>query len=308
VAKKHRKLTSKYLTIAVVLAFFLALIAYLLHDENVAVLNAKGTIAIQQKQLLITVTLLMLIVVIPVFFMAFWFAYKYRESNKKASYSPKWDSNKLMEFTWWAIPFLIISVIGLMTWQSSHNLDPFKPIVAQNNPITIQVVSLQWKWLFIYPDQQIATLNYINIPRDTPINFVITSDAPMNSFWVPQLGGQIYAMPGMSTQLYLMADEIGSYRGVSANISGEGFAGMNFMVNSKTEVDFYQWVAKTKLSDNSLTFDKYKNLAKPSKNTPPIAYVTSDSQLYDKILMKYMMPMSGSESEYNRHLEVNHGH
>jgi len=186
----------------------------------------------------------------------------------------------------------IILILAVLTWNSSHDLDPFKPIVSDKPPITIQVVALQWKWLFIYPQQNIASVNIIQFPNQTPINFEVTADAPMNSFWIPQLGGQIYAMPGMSTQLHLMADTEGTYRGSSANISGKGFAGMNFSAKSTSQADFDQWVALVHQTRNNLSLAKYNNLAKPSQNNPLSYYSSSQSGLYDRVVMKYMMPAS----------------
>lgn len=263
-------------------------LAYILQGTNVAVLTPKGPIARQEMQLLITITLLMLIVVVPVFVMTFFIAWKYRASNTKARYTPDWDHNTAAEIIWWGIPLLLIGVISVITWQSSHTLDPFKPLDSAVKPITIQVVALQWKWLFIYPEQGIATVNYVQFPKNTPVNFVITSDAPMNSFWIPQLGGQIYAMSGMSTQLHLMADEIGTYRGTSVNISGSGYAGMNFVAAASSQPDFDSWVATVKSLPTPLTVQEYDQLQQPSKNNLAASYSQIQPNLYDKVVMKYM--------------------
>jgi len=182
------------------------LVAGYLHGHSIAVLNPQGFIANKERGLIVTITLLMLIVVIPVFALTFAIAWKYREGNTAARYSPEWDHNRWVEAVWWAVPLVLITVISMISWSSSHELDPFRPLRSANPPITIQVVALQWKWLFIYPDQNIATVNFVQFPANTPVDFQITSDAPMNSFWIPQLGGQIYAMAGMSTQLHLMEE------------------------------------------------------------------------------------------------------
>ncbi len=158
------------------------------------------------------------------------------------------------------------------------------------------MVALQWKWLFIYPEQKIATVNFFHFPEQTPINFEITSDAPMNSLWIPQLGGQIYAMPGMRTKLHLIADEPGAFRGSSANLSGEGFAGMHFVATSSTQADFDEWVHSQKQKEKFLDRSSYKQLAKPSENNPEATYLLKDNDLFDQIIMKYMMPMP-SDSE-----------
>ena len=172
----------------------------------------------------------------------------------------------------------------------TYELDPYKPIVSDVKPMKIQVVALQWKWLFIYPEENIATVNYFQFPQKTPIHFEITADAPMNSFWIPRLGGQIYAMPKMKTELYLMADEPGSYNGASANLSGVGFAGMHFIAEASTDETFQEWVKNAKQSSNTLNLEEYNQLAKPSKNNPVTVYQLEEKDLFHEILMKYMLP------------------
>ena len=289
---KSKKLGKKYKLVPIILVvlIFLAISAKYLHDSNIAVLNPKGTIAYQERQLIIYAVLLALIVVIPVFTLLGVFAYRYRETNTKAKYSPELDGNKIAETIWWVVPSAIILVLGIIAWNSSHTLDPYKAISSNKKPITIQVVALDWKWLFIYPKQNIATVNFFQVPMQTPINFQITSDAVMNSFWIPQLGGQIYAMPGMSTQLHLMASGVGSYSGVSANISGEGFAGMTFTAKSSSDSSFNNWVNSVKKMPQALTQASYSKLAQPSQNVAPIYYSSSTSSLYDTIIDKYMVP------------------
>ena len=241
---------------------------------------------------MITATLLMLIVVIPVFALTIFIAWRYRAGNKEARYTPDWDHNRLIEFSWWAIPTIIITGLAIVTWKSSHELDPFRPLSSTTPPMTIQVVAMQWKWLFIYPSQNIASVNFVQFPVNTPINFEITSDAPMNSFWIPRLGGQIYAMSGMSTHLHLMADTAGSYNGSSANISGEGFAGMKFIAKASTAADFDNWLQQMQSSPDQLSIERYNKLAEPSVDNPPSYYALSEQNLYDELIMKYMMPGS----------------
>ncbi len=291
---KKKDNTPKYLAIAGAIILFLASFYYLISDNVFAVLSPVGPIALAQKNLLLFATGIMLLVIIPVYIMAFWFAYKYRE-GKKSTYEPKWDSDTKVELTWWAIPFVIIFILGIATYQSSHALDPFKPLDSSSKTLEIQVVALQYKWLFIYPEQKIASVNFAQIPKDRPVSFTITSDAPMNSFWVPQLGGQIYAMPGMSTKLNLQADEVGDYRGVSANLSGEGFAGMDFVIRASNEVEFLQWTTKAKLERNNLDEKSYTQLAQPSSNNSVSYFRLSDAHLYDKIIMNYMMPTASEQ-------------
>lgn len=257
---------------------------------NIAVLNPKGMIGIKENDLIMTASLLMLIVVIPVFILTWFFAWKYRESNVKARHAPDWEHNYIAEYSWWGVPLVIIIILASITWKSSHELNPFTPIETDKKPLAIQAVALNWKWLFIYPEQGIATINFIQFPEQTPINFEITSDAPMNSFWIPQLGGQIYAMPAMRTKLHLIANEVGSYRGSSANISGEGFAGMVFTAKASSQEDFDQWVEMAKKSPNQLTLEEYDRLVQPSEYHPVASYVLMQEDLFDRIVMKYMMP------------------
>ncbi|MES2199779.1 MAG: ubiquinol oxidase subunit II [Chlamydiota bacterium] len=257
---------------------------------NLAVLDPKGWVAVQERDLMITTSALMMIVIIPVFILTVVIAWKYRSTNPKAKYAPGWHNSTLVECIWWGIPFVIITILSVLTWKGSHDLDPFKPLDSKVKPIEIQVVALQWKWLFIYPEYHIASVNELHFPEKTPINFTITADAPMNSFWIPKIGGQIYAMPGMRTELHLIADEVGQFRGSSANLSGMGFSGMTFLAISDTEEDFQKWTESVGHSTNTLTLDAYKELAKPSENNPVTTYNLEKEDLYDWIIMKYMMP------------------
>lgn len=272
----------------IALAGAIGLLVWLLRGTDVAILNPQGSIATQQRDLIVFTLLLSSIVVIPVFILTFLIAWKYRASNHKAKYTPDWQSNKILETVWWGIPCAIILVLAVVTWQTSHSLDPYKPLDSKIKPIEVQVVALQWKWLFIYPEQQIASVNALQFPALTPVNFTITADAPMNSFWIPSLGGQVYAMSGMSTKLHLIADETGSYTGRSANISGEGFARMNFTAKSVTGAEFASWVQATKQSAKHLDMNTYNELAKPGEMKSPTYYALKEADLYDTIVMKYM--------------------
>ena len=272
--------------------------ALFLKNADLDILNPQGIVAQKQKDLLVFATILSATVVVPVFALTLFIAMKYKETNKKAKYTPNWDGNKLLESVWWGIPIALILVLSVVTYKSSHDLDPFKPLESEKKAMTIQVVALEWKWLFIYPEQNIATVNYVQIPEDTPIKFEITADAPMNSFWIPKLGGQIYAMSGMSTNLNLMANYIGEYDGVSANISGEGFAGMKFKVKSTSGSNFENWVNSTKQSDKLLTKDVYQELAKPSANEQPMFFSNVDIGLYNTVMGKYMDP-----GKYEEHMQ-----
>ncbi len=262
-----------------------------LHHNNLAVLNPKGPIAFQERKLIIKASLLSLIVVVPVFIMTFAFAWKYREGNKHAKYRPELDHHLGAEIAWWTIPSVIILVLSVIAWHSSHSLDPYNLISTNGvRPLKVQVVSLDWKWLFIYPDQKIASLNLLEIPVNTPINFEITSDAPMNSFWIPQLGSQIYSMPGMKTNLSLMADHDGDYHGSSANMSGAGFAEMNFIARTVRETEFSDWAKQVKKSHNVLSLSSYNVLAMPSQHNPVVYYKLADINLLNEVLNKYTQP------------------
>ncbi|MDB5167579.1 MAG: hypothetical protein JWN26_724 [Candidatus Saccharibacteria bacterium] len=299
--KRNFRRAGQAILSSLVAVIIVTVLVFVTHGRDIPVLNPHGLIADQERNLILLTVGLGLIVVIPVFIMLFSIAWRYRASNTKAKYQPDFASHKGIEALWWGLPCVIILILAIITGIYTHALDPFKPIDSSVKPVQIQVVSLQWKWLFIYPDQKIATLNYVNIPKDTPINFTITSDAPMNSFWVPALAGQVYAMSGMSTQLHLMADSVGSYTGSSANISGDGFADMHFKVNSMNESDFATWAKKTSIASQSLTSSSYDGLAKPSHDNSESAYVLGDGSLYNEVIMKYMSPdaegsmnMSGS--------------
>ncbi len=268
----------------------LALLTIYLCGLDIAVLNPKGMIALKQRELLITATLLMLIIVVPVFILTIVIAWKYRAGNSKAKYSPDWDKDHLYESIWWGFPTAIAIALGIIIWNGSHELDPFKPLDTGVKSMKIQAIALQWKWLFIYPEQNIATLNFVQFPEQVPIEFEITSDAPMNSFWIPQLGGQIYAMSGMRTKIHLIANEIGSFRGSSANISGTGFAGMTFTAKASSQEDFDRWVQSIQESSGPIRLDEYNQLTKPSAYDPVAFYVLKQEDLFDQVVMKYMVP------------------
>jgi cytochrome o ubiquinol oxidase subunit 2 len=264
-----------------------------LHFSSIPVLDPQGIIGKQERLVLVLTVALCAIVVIPVFVMLFSFAWTFRASSPNAfkEHSPNWDHDSwwTSEIVWWLVPSAIVVVLAVIAWQSAHALDPYKPIPSANPPITVQVIALDWKWLFIYPQQGIATVNYLEFPVNTPVHFEITADAPMNSFWIPSLGGQIMAMAGMTNQLYLMTDKVGTFNGLSANISGAGFAGMNFKVYSVSQSDFSTWVSTVQKTNNPLSSSTYTTLSQPSQNVLPIYYSSIDPQLYTTNVMKYML-------------------
>jgi cytochrome o ubiquinol oxidase subunit 2 len=270
--------------IGAVLAIF-----FVLRSENALLTHPKGIIARSQLNLISTNILLMLIVVVPTFILLFVIAWKYRAKNAKAKYDPEQSTGVFRELILWIIPAIVIAVMIVITWKATHELDPYKPLESEVKPLTIQVVALDWKWLFIYPEQGIASLNFVQFPERTPIHFELSADgSPMNSFWIPQLSGQIYSMTGMITQLHIMADEPGIYSGRAAEINGQGFADMTFVAKSTSPSDFDDWVAHVKQSPMQLTEKVYNELVKFSKNNPITLYSYVEKDLFNAIVMKYM--------------------
>ncbi|WP_160178951.1 ubiquinol oxidase subunit II [Paraglaciecola mesophila] len=268
------------------------------------VLDPKGQVGIDEKYLIVVATVLMLLVVIPVIGMTLYFAWRYREGREHEIYDPKWAHSTKIEVVVWLIPIVIIAILGTLTWYSTQELDPYKPLEHEHQPITIQVVSLNWKWLFIYPEQGIATVNEVVFPKDVPVEFKITSDTTMNSFFIPQLGSQIYSMAGMTTRLNLIANEAGEFDGISANYSGAGFTGMKFKAIAKdSEQDFEKWVSAVKHSPATLSDYSYAQLAKHSENNPVSYYGSVDSQMFQHIVMQFMGNMKQQEmhGEHQEH-------
>ena len=262
--------------------------------QQVLIHQALGQVAADEKSLIITATLLMLVVVIPVIVLTLYFAWKYRASNRSATYMPNWSYSHRIEAVCWGVPIVIIAILGTLTWKTTHSLDPFRPLDSKVKPMTVEVVALDWKWLFIYPDQHIATVDEVAFPAGTPVNFKITSDSVMNVFFIPQLGSQIYAMAGMQTQVNLIADEPGVYDGLSSNFSGAGFPDMTFKAHAlKSQADFDAWVAKVKASPDQLGLKNYPDLAKPSEKDPVKYFSNVEPVLYAAVLDKYMDKTSG---------------
>lgn len=295
---------SKILLCGVVAVAFLLLLVAIALKGGVPVLAPSGAVAYQQRDLIVVATLLMLLVVIPVYILTFAIAWRYRAGNTKATYKPHFSSSKPLEAIWWGVPLVIVSILAVITWYTSHSLDPFKPLTATSNePLKVQVVALQWRWLFIYPEQNIASVNHLEIPANTPVNFEITSDAPMNSFWIPALGGQIYAMSGMSTKLHLIADRTGTFRGSSANISGEGFSGMSFQVQASKKSDFDNWVKDLKNNKPRLGVTDYIELARPTTDKKTLYYGSVDDGLYDTVIDKYTNPSLHNTGEHQEGMD-----
>ncbi|CAI8861407.1 cytochrome bo3 ubiquinol oxidase subunit 2 [Pseudomonas sp. IT-P253] len=275
----------------------------LLGGCNMTLLDPTGQVGLDERNLIITATLLMLLVVVPVIVMTFLFAWKYRASNTSATYTPKWSHSTKIEVAVWAVPILIIIALGYVTYKSTHALDPYRPLESDVKPITVEVVAMDWKWLFIYPEQGIATVNKLVFPANTPINFKITSDTVMNSFFIPGLGGQIYAMAGMETKLHLIANKNAEMDGISANYSGAGFTGMKFKAISTSQADFDAWVSDVKKAPKQLEKAEYEALSKPSQNNPVELYSSFTPNLFQTIVDKYegMQPGKPMHHEKKEH-------
>lgn len=271
----------------------LALLAPLLAGCDAIVMNPHGDIARQQAQLIVQSTLLMLLIIVPVIVLTLLFAFRYRASNTSATYTPDWDHSTRLELVIWGAPLLIIIALGAITWISTHKLDPYRPldridaqrsIAANVKPLVVDVVALDWKWLFVYPEQGIATVNELAAPVDRPIQFRITSSTVMNAFYVPALAGMIYAMPGMETQLHAVINKPGIYDGLSANYSGAGFSGMHFKFLGQTDADFDKWVAANRQAAQTLDRQAYLELEKPSENAPVQRFGKVEPGLYEAAL------------------------
>lgn len=266
--------------------------------SNFLLLDPKGPIALAERGLMIQATLFMLIVIVPVLFLTFFFAWQYRASNKKSRYQPNWAHSNMEELIWWAIPFEIILILGALTWTSTHELHPPKPLSSEP-PLVIQVVALDWKWLFIYPEQKIATVNHIQLPVGKPVRFDITADAPMNSFWIPELAGQLYAMTGMVNRLHVMADQEGEFMGRAANYSGEGFSHMKFTAEAVLVDEFDTWVRNVRRSTSSLTTTTYQNLAEPSIPSEPVYYSSVEPNLFSDIVAQFNNIIPSEHDHYH---------
>lgn len=273
-------------------------VAFLIKDADLALLNPKGFIANRQTRLLVTSTLIMLGFGVPVILTLYFFIWKYRDSDQNTHYSPDVNRSRSMLMFAWCGPAIVVAILAYLMLPATQFLDPNKPIVSDKRQMTIQVVSMDWKWLFIYPEQNIATVNFVQIPVDTPVRFELTADsAPMSSFWIPHLGGMLYTMTGHVNPLNLMSDTIDDYPGASAEINGAGFAGMKFTARVSSEEDFIAWVTETQRSPLEFSDAEYKKLLEPSENHPQTFYARPASGLFDSIVAKY----SSSHEHHNDH-------
>jgi cytochrome o ubiquinol oxidase subunit 2 len=261
--------------------------AFLGGCSSIVLFDPKGPVGDAERFIILTAIGLMLIVVIPVFVMVFLFSRKYRASNTEATYTPKWSHSPKIDMVTWLVPVAIVTALGILAWTETHRLNPYKPIDRGVEPINIEAVSLDWKWLFIYPDHHIATVNELVFPAKVPLSFRITSDTVMTSFFIPQLGSQIYAMAGMQTRLHLLADEPGVYYGQNQQFSGRGFADMNFKAIAVSQEQFKAWVQKTKQSPNKLDLARFEEIAKPGVGYPVTYFSSVKPALFDYIIRKY---------------------
>ena len=265
----------------------------LLSGCNWVLMNPSGDVALQQRNIILISTALMMLIIVPVIALTLLFAWRYRKANTQADYRPDWDHSTQLELVIWAAPLLIIIALGAITWISTHTLDPYRPlsridanrpVPADVKPLVVEVVALDWKWLFIYPEQGIALVNEMAAPIDRPIQFKITASSIMNSFFIPALAGQIYAMPGMETKLSAVINKPGEFDGFSANYSGLGFNGMRFKFHGLSTADFDKWVATNKASGKQLTRADYLLLEKPSEREPVQRYASVDASLYKAVV------------------------
>jgi len=287
------------LNLSVAKATGVAALALMLGGCDMQVLFPAGDVAAQQAHILAVSTGLMLLIVIPVMAVTVLFAWRYRQSNKDATYRPDWEHSTMLELLIWAAPLLIIIAVGAITWISTHTLDPYRrlariapgqPVAADARPIEVDVVALDWKWLFIYPEQGIATVNELAVPVDREVRFRLTASSVMNSFYVPAMAGQIYAMPGMETKLHGVLNRTGSFEGFSANYSGAGFSGMHFRTRSLSDADFASWIAERKAKGGQLDLNAYRALARPSENVRPGFWGAVDADLFRRVTEQCVEP------------------
>ncbi len=286
-AKKSRNLVP-ILFAVIILVTLVSAFAYLLQDVDMPLLNPKGNVAHEQHWLMITSTLVMLGFGIPVILTMYFFTWKFREDNPNNKYNPDRNNNRAVLAFAWGGPILVVAVLASLMLPATQRLVPQKPIVAEKPQLTVQVVSLNWKWVFIYPEQNIATVNFVQIPVDTPVRFELTADnAPMSSFWIPHLAGMLYTMTGHVNPLHLMADTIGDYPGASAEINGVGFAGMKFTTRVSTQAEFDAWIAEVKNKPTQLGLTEYEQLLAPSEYDEPVFFSSVSPNLFESIVGKY---------------------
>ncbi len=278
----------KWLVIGVSILFMLNLTGCSGHF--IGMLNPKGLVAFQERKLFFDTLALMLVVVLPVIIMSLTFVYHYQISHRIADYKPNWGHSYFLESLWWGIPCVIIFILAVMTWRQTHELDPYRRMTGYSEkPIIIQVIALPWKWLFIYPDENIATINYLEIPVGQQVEFWITTDnVPMSAFFIPQLGSQIYTMAGMRTRLHLVANEIGLYDGLNTQYNGDGFSEMHFSVHVVDPIEMASWIAQVKKAPDHLTLVSYDQLLNQSIDNKSAFFSGVEGNLFNTVMATYM--------------------
>ena len=259
------------------------------------VLNPQGPIGSAQKMILIDSLAIMLAIIVPTIVLVAVFAWWYRATNTRATHLPDWAYSGRIELVVWAVPLLTITLLGGVTWIGSHELDPAKPIASKEKALEVQVVSLDWKWLFIYPEQKVASLNKLVVPAGRPLHLTLTSGSVMNAFFVPQWGSMIYTMNGMADNLYLQADTIGTYHGLSSHYSGDGFSDMHFEAQAVSADDFGTWATASAKSAESLDDPLYREISRQSVAVTPVTYRLGDPNLFQNIVAQTLPPGPGPE-------------
>lgn len=266
-------------------------------DVDKGILSPKGVVAFEERELFFNSAAIMSMVVLTVIIMSIIFVYHYRDGNNKTEYKPEWCHSVFLECIWWGVPCLIILILSIYTWIATHKLDPYRKLNYPGKVMNVQVVALPWKWLFIYPDSQIATINKLVLPKNKQVEFYLTSDnVPMSAFFIPQLGSQIYTMAGMRTRLHLIPTHLGTFEGLNATYNGDGFAGMRFKVEIVSEDDFNQWQQSVQASAAILDLAALESLRKPSINNAEEYFSNADTTLFNKLIHKYMMSAEHPES------------
>jgi cytochrome o ubiquinol oxidase subunit II len=260
------------------------------------ILDPQGPIGAAEKTILIDSVAIMLAIVLPTIVAIFAFAFWFRSSNAKARYQPNWAYSGAIELVVWAVPALTVILLGGVAWIGAHQLDPAAPIAGSQKPLRIQAVSLDWKWLFIYPEQKIAAVNTLTVPAGVPLQFELTSASVMNAFFIPQFGSMIYTMNGMTSRLNLQVDRPGTYQGLSSHFSGDGFAGMHFDVHAVSSEQFSKWAQDAAGAEKSLDAQSYQAIAKPSIDDAQVTYRLADPDLFSSIVTQKLPPSAGAQS------------
>lgn len=255
--------------------------------SDLVLLDPKGPIGESERFVILFAFCLMLLVVIPVIIMAFWFPWRYRANHKREDYDPKWSYSGKIELIVWLIPAAIVTTLSILIWQTTHQLDPYKPIISTAAPVNVQAVSLDWQWLFIYPDENIAVVNELVFPVDAPLNLRLTSETVMTSFFIPQLGSQIYAMAGMQTRLHLLANETGIYTGQNQQFSGEGYSTMRFEAVAATPEQYTAFLEKSRKAAQKLDIARYEKLTQPTTDAPITYFSSVEPGLFDAIIGRF---------------------